>query len=92
MQQTIQIISDPQQLEDSLIEGVKIQLENFLKEFKPVQPKEYLSRQDVATMFGVDISTVSNWQKSKRLNPLSLGSRIYFLRTEVEASLKPINV
>jgi hypothetical protein len=91
--QTIQFIStSPQELQQQINEGVKIQLQEFLKHFTPPQPKEYLSRQDVSKMFGVDISTVHNWCKSKRLNPLGIGSRVYFLRSEVEASLKPLNV
>jgi hypothetical protein len=91
--QTIQFIStSPQELQHQINEGVKIQLQEFLKHFTPTQPKEYLSRQDVSKMFGVDISTVHNWCKSKRLNPLGIGSRVYFLRSEVEASLKPLNV
>jgi hypothetical protein len=91
--QTIQFISTtPEQLQSQINEGVKIQLTEFLKHFAPTQPKEYLTRLDVAKMFSVDISTVHNWCKSKRLNPLSIGSRIYFLRTEVENSLKPLNV
>ena len=90
---TIQFISTtPEQLQSQINEGVKIQLTEFLKHFAPTQPKEYLTRLDVAKMFSVDISTVHNWCKSKRLNPLSIGSRIYFLRTEVENSLKPLNV
>jgi hypothetical protein len=91
--QTVQFISTtPQELQKQINEGVKNQLQDFLKHFTPTQPKEYLSRQDVAKMFGIDISTVHNWCKSKRLNPLGIGSRIYFLRSEVEASLKPLNV
>jgi hypothetical protein len=91
--QTIQFISTtPEQLQSQINEGVKIQLQDFLKHFAPIQPKEYLTRSDVSKMFSVDISTVHNWCKSKRLNPLSIGSRIYFLRTEVENSLKPLNV
>jgi hypothetical protein len=86
------IQTTPQELQQQINEGVKIQLQDFLKHFTPTQPKEYLSRQDVSKMFGVDISTVHNWCKSKRLNPLGIGSRVYFLRSEVEASLKPLNV
>jgi hypothetical protein len=86
------IQTTPEQLKSEINEGVKIQLQEFLKHFAPIQPKEYLTRSEVAKMFSVDISTVANWQKSKRLNPLSLGARIYFLRSEVEASLKPLNV
>ena len=93
MSATVQFIQyTPEQLKSEINEGVKIQLQEFLKHFTPTQPKEYLSRQDVSKMFGVDISTVHNWCKSKRLNPLGIGSRVYFLRSEVEASLKPLNV
>lgn len=91
--QTVQFIqTTPQELQLQITEGVKIQLENFLKHFAPKQPNDYLTRQEVAQMFNVDISTVHNWCKSKKLNPLGLGSRVYFLRSEIEASLKPLNV
>lgn len=93
MSETIQFIQyTPDQLKSEINEGVKIQLENFLKHFAPIKQKEYLTRQDVADMFQVNISTVANWQKSKRLNSLCIGAKIYFLRSEVEASLKPLNV
>lgn len=88
----IQFIStSPQELQQQINEGVKIQLQEFLKHFTPTPQKEYLTRSDVAKMFSVDISTVSNWQKSGKLKPLGLSGRVYFLRSEVEASLKPLN-
>jgi predicted DNA-binding transcriptional regulator AlpA len=91
--QTVQFISTtPDQLQSEINAGVKIILEDFLKNFKPKQPNEYLTRRQVADMFGVDISTIHNWCKSKRINPLGIGSRVYFLRSEVEASLIPLNV
>ena len=91
--QTIQFIQySPEQLQAEIVAGVKSQLVDFLKHFTPKQPNEYLTRKEVAQMFNVDISTIHNWCKSKRLNPLGLGSRVYFLRSEVEGSLKPLNV
>lgn len=91
--QTIQFVgTTPQELQNQINEGIKTQLTDFLKNFAPIQPKEYLTRLEVAKMFSVDISTVHNWCKSKRLNPLSIGARVYFLRSEVEASLQPLNV
>ncbi len=93
MSATVQFIQyTPEQLQTEITAGVKRQLDDFLKHFAPIQPKEYLTRSDVSKMFNVDISTVHNWCKSKRLNPLGIGSRVYFLRSEVEASLKPLNV
>ena len=81
-----------QELQQQINEGIKIQLQEFLKHFAPIHPKEYLTRSDVAKMFSVVISTVSNWQKSGKLKPLGISGRVYFLRSEVEASLKPLNV
>lgn len=89
----VQFIStSPQELQQQINEGVKIQLQEFLKHFTPTPPKEYLTRSDVAKMFSVDISTISNWQRTGKLNPLAISGRVYFLRSEVEASLKPLNV
>lgn len=91
--QSIQFVAtSPQQLQREISESVKIHLDDFLRHFKPEPPKEYLTRNDVAKMFSVDISTVHNWSKNGRLKPLALSGRIYFLRSEVEASLTPLNV
>ncbi len=75
-----------------ILKGVKIQIDELKSQFQPKVPNEYLTRQEVAKMFNVDISTVHNWCKSKKLNPLGLGARVYFLRSEIEQSLKPLNI
>lgn len=92
MQQIQFLQTTPQQLQSEINAGVKVILDDFLKNFTPKLPNEYLTRQEVAQMFNVDISTVHNWCKSKKLNPLGLGSRVYFLRSDIEASLKPLSV
>jgi hypothetical protein len=81
----------PEQLQSEINAGVKIILEDFLKNFKPKLPNEYLSRQEVAQMFSVDISTVHNWCKRKILHPQGIGGRVYFLRSDVENSLTSLN-
>lgn len=85
------IQTTPEQLQTEITAGVKSQLEDFLQHFKPKQPNEYLTRAEVAKMFNVDLSTVHNWSKSGKLKPLALGSRVYFLRADIENSLTPIN-
>ncbi len=82
----------PEELQSKITEGVKTQLDEFLKNFKPKQPNDYLTRQEVAKMFQVDISTVANWQKSGKLKPYGLGHRVYFLRSDIEQSLTPLTV
>jgi hypothetical protein len=92
MSATVQFVAtSPQDLKNEITTDVKVILDDFLKHFKPVQPAEYLTRQQVAKMFDVDLSTVHNWCKSGKLKPLGIGSRVYFLRTEIEASLIPLN-
>lgn len=92
MSATVQFIQySPEQLEAKITEGVKLHLDKFLKHYKPIQPTEYLTRKKVAEMFDVDISTVANWCKNGKLRPLALGSRIYFLRSDIDACLIPLN-
>ncbi len=93
MSATVQFIQyTPEQLKSEINEGVKNQLQEFLKLYQPKQPNEYLTRQQVAQMFNVDLSTIHNWCKSNKLKPLGLGARVYFLRSDIEQSLQPLNV
>ncbi|OFY96735.1 MAG: DNA-binding protein [Bacteroidetes bacterium RIFCSPLOWO2_12_FULL_31_6] len=81
----------PNELKQEITKEVINHLDKFFKDFKPKQPNEYLTRLEVAKMFSVDISTISNWQKSKRLKPLAIGARVYFLRSDIEQSLTYLN-
>jgi len=90
--EAIQIITTPNEFKKEIANEVKTHLDEFLKHFRPEPQKEYLTRSDVAKMFSIDISTVHNWTKSGKLKPLSIGGRIFFLRSEVEASLTPLYV
>ena len=93
MDKTIQFISvTPQELQTLINEGVKNQLQEFLKLYAPKQPNDYLTRKQVAEMFDVDLSSIHNWCKSGKLKPLGLGARVYFLRSDIEQSLTPLNV
>lgn len=93
MTATLQFIQySPDQLQKEITEAVKKQLEEFLTHYKPKQSNDYLTRRQVSEMFDVDISTIHNWCKTKKLNPLGISGRVYFLRSEIEASLKPLNV
>ncbi len=91
MQQIQFVATSPQELKKEIIVDVKVILDDFLKNFKPKLPNEYLTRAEVAKMLSCDISTVHNYSKRKILNPLGISGRVYFLRSEVEASLVPLN-
>lgn len=90
--ETIQFVGvTPEQFQNQIAETVKNQLGEFLQQYKPKQPNDYLTRKQVSELFNVDLSTVANWQKSGKLNPLGIGGRIYFLRSDIEQSLISIN-
>ena len=86
--QTIQFIQiTPEQLQNSIIEGVKHQLEEFKKYLKPIEPNEFLSRLEVAKMLSVDLSTVHNWKTKGILTAYQIGGRVFFKRKEVENAI-----
>lgn len=86
------LATSPQELKKEITADVKVILDDFLKNFKPKLPNEYLTRAEVSKMLSVDISTVHNYCKRNILQPKGIGGRVYFLRSEVEASIKPLNV
>ena len=87
MQQVQFIQTTPEQLQDAILQGVKLQLEELKKDFQPKEPEEYLSRAEVAKMLKVNISTVHNWGKSGKLTRWSIGNRIFFKRSQVELAI-----
>ncbi|WPR72498.1 helix-turn-helix domain-containing protein [Flavobacterium sp. NG2] len=89
--EAIQIITTPNEFKKEIANEVKAHLDEFLKHFKPEPQKEYLSRKDVANMFGVDISSVHNWTRSGKIRAYGISGRVYYLRSEIESSLKPLN-
>lgn len=77
----------PEQLQDAILQGVKQQLQELKKEFQPKEPTTYLTRNEVAKMLSVDLSTVHNWTKKGILKSVGIGSRVYYKRKEVENAL-----
>jgi excisionase family DNA binding protein len=91
--QTIQITQlTPDQFEETIKKAVKSQLDSLRNEIAPVQPKEeYLSRKEVADLLKVELSTLHNWCKKGKLKPYGIGNRVYFLRSDIEKALVPLN-
>ena len=91
MKQIQFVATSPNDLKNEIANEVKVILDDFLKHFKPIKPEEYLSRKQVAELFGVDLSTVHNWTRTGKLKSYGLGSRVYYLRSDIEASLVPLS-
>jgi hypothetical protein len=81
----------PEQLQNAIIEGVKLQLEEFKKYFVPKEPNRYLTRQDVADMLQIDLSSVHNWTKKGTLKSYQISGRVYYKLDEVENAIVKLN-
>jgi hypothetical protein len=85
--QTIQFIqTTPHELQRQINEG-KIQLQEFLQHFKPIQPIAYLSHQKILKCLRLIVLTIGA-RPHQPIRPF----HVYFLRSEVKTSLKPLNV
>ncbi len=78
----------PEQIE-SLFKGIQKQLNEIKENFQPKVPDEYLTRNELAALLKVDLSTIHNWVKKGKLIPLGIGSRVYFKRSDIESLLVP---
>lgn len=50
----------------------------------PLHDDVMLTRNDIATKFGVSLTTVDTWNKEKRLRSTKIGGRRYFRQSDVE--------
>ena len=84
------IETSPQKLKEEIGEEIKSQLNSFLEYFNPKLPEQYLTRKEVAELFKVNLSTIHSWSKNGTLKPYGIGSRVYYLRSDIEEKLKPL--
>lgn len=85
--QITQLTAD--QFREEIRAGVESILNNFLKS-QVNSGEEIMTRQEVADLLQVNLSTVHNWCKRGKLKPRGIGNRVYFKRSEVEACLRQI--
>ncbi|MFT4646770.1 MAG: excisionase family DNA binding protein [Planctomycetota bacterium] len=50
-----------------------------------------LTRQEVANLLKVDLSTIHNWCKAGKLISYGIGARVYFKRKDIENALVLLN-
>ena len=81
----------PEELKESILSDVRAELKTITLNFQPINPTEFLTRQEVAKILQVSLVTLSDWNKKKILNPYRLGNLIRYKRSEIEQALKRIN-
>lgn len=83
--QTIQLELPKEYQSD--INFIKSELADLKKNFQPKEPNEYLTRNNVAKMLSVDLSTVHNYTKRKILQAYQIGGRVFYKRDEVQNAI-----
>ena len=79
-----------EEFQDTIVEGIKTQLDDLKSHFQPKIPTEYLTRAEVKELLKVDLSTVHNWTKRGKLQAYGVGGRIYYKRSEIDSSIIPL--
>ena len=87
----IQLLSlSTDDLKRLVTEAIQPQLEEIKKNLQPIEPTEYLSRNQLADMLQIDLSTLHNWNKKGIIQPHQLGGRIFYLRQEIKDAIIPL--
>jgi hypothetical protein len=82
----IQFISvTPEQLQQTILDGVKQHLTEFKKQLQA--PEELMTRDETSKFLKVNLSTLHNWQKQGKLIPFGIQGRVYYKRSDIMKSI-----
>jgi len=77
----------PEQLQESISDILKTQLEEFSKNFSAKNPDELLTRKETAALLKINLATLWSWSKSGKIKSVGIGNRVYYKRNDIESSL-----
>ncbi|MCB0455464.1 MAG: helix-turn-helix domain-containing protein [Aequorivita sp.] len=73
------------------LQFIKQNLQDLKTHFQPKQPTEFLTRQEVAELLSIDISSVNNWKNKGILKAHKIGGRVFYKRSEIESAMVELN-
>ncbi|MFD1315173.1 helix-turn-helix domain-containing protein [Namhaeicola litoreus] len=81
----------PLELKEYILEDFREELKLLAKNFQPVKPTEYITRQEARKLLKVSLATLSEWNKKGIIKPYRLGNLIRYKRAELDQALIKIN-
>ncbi|WP_158975604.1 helix-turn-helix domain-containing protein [Cellulophaga sp. L1A9] len=69
------------------LEAILIEIRGVVKPPEVVEPIKYLTREDVANLLQINVSSVFNWTKKGTLKSYQLEGRIYYKLHEIEEAM-----
>jgi len=76
-----------EELLNSIFKGIDARFAQLEKQFQPREPETYLTRKQTCELVGVNYTTLTNWKKKNILVPVSIGGRVLYKRSEIEAAM-----
>ena len=74
---------------EKLVKDSSRETEKRLKE--AAVPEQYLTRQQVADILSLSLTTLWHYENKKILSPLRIGSKVRYKRSDVDAALSRVN-
>ena len=82
----------PEDFQEPIIKIIQKEFSILKKEFQPKEPEEYLTRQQVADLLHIDLSSVHNFRKRGELTAYQIGGRVLFKRSEISAKIIELKI
>ncbi len=82
----------PEEFQEPIIQSIKAEFKELKKHFQPIEPEEYLTRQQVADMLHIDLSSVHNWRKRGAITAVQIEGRILFRRSHIISKLVELKI
>lgn len=82
---------NPQEFKKEILDDLKSLLQEFKFPQKEEPTTDLLTRQEVAEMLSIDLSTVHNWSKQGKLSSYGIGNRVYYKHSEIEQAIVKLN-
>lgn len=87
----VQLISTtPEEMANLIADSVRKEVAAFFSELETKEKDEWLTRHEVAEIFKVNLSTIHRWSEKGILKRYGIGNKVYYKKSEVEASVEPL--
>ena len=77
----------PTELTETILKGVKNQLDDLKKNYQPREPEEFLTRVETSKLLKISLVTIHQWVKDGILKPYKVGNRTYFSRKDINETM-----
>ena len=77
----------PEKLTETILNGVRSQLNELKKDFTQKEPEDFLTRMETAKLLKISLTTIHEWANTGILKMYKVGNRTYFSRKEIESTL-----